>query len=71
MFVYKILMTFIKTIYFNFRCFDLKTAVIMPVIVNYKVKLIGIKRGCILIKTSDKKRFMIKIGFNGDRKSVV
>lgn len=65
MFVYKILMTFIKTIYFNFRCFDLKTAIIMPVIVNYKVKLIGIKRGCILIKTSDKKRFMIKIGFNG------
>lgn len=65
MFVYKILMTFIKTIYFNFRCFDLKNAIIMPVIVSYKVKLIGIKRGCILIKTSDKKRFMIKIGFNG------
>lgn len=61
----KILMTLIKTIYFNFRCFDFKTAMIMPVIVSYRVKLIGIKKGCILIKTLHKKRFMIKIGFDG------
>lgn len=55
MLVYKNLITFIKTIYFNFRCFDFKTAIIMSAIVNYKVKLIDIKRDSILIKPSNKK----------------
>ena len=53
-----------KTIFFNIRCFDLKTAVRLPVFIAYNVRCQHLKRG--VIKVPDgAKRFMIAIGFNG------
>lgn len=39
----------LKTFYLNFKCFDWKDAIKMPVIVSYNTKLIHCKRGCFKI----------------------
>lgn len=39
-----------KTIYFNFRCFDLKTAVKLPVLLSHDVKLGKLHKGVIQLR---------------------
>ncbi len=69
------LMSVPKTLYFNFRCFPLKTAIRLPVLMSYKTRIIELHKG--LISFNEKPyRFMIKFGFGGsdgilERKSVI
>lgn len=53
-----------KTIYFNFRCFPLKTALRLPVLISYRTRILEIHRGMITFDCSPYS-FMIKIGFGG------
>lgn len=54
-----------KTLYFNFRCFELKKAIKLPIFISYKVKLKQLGKGIIEVQNDHIKLFMIKIGFNG------
>lgn len=38
-----------KTIYFNFRCFDFKTAIKLPVLLSHDVKLGKLYKGVITL----------------------
>ena len=53
-----------KTLYFNFKCFELHTAIKMPVIVSYRVSLKGIKRDTVVLKTSSVTSGMIRLGIS-------
>lgn len=64
-----------KTIYFNFRCFPLATAVKLPVLVSYRTKILELHKGMITFGRSPY-RFMVKFGFGGssgilERKSLL
>lgn len=52
-------LSIIKSIYLNFRVFNYKTAIKLPILVSYDTKLVGIKRNSITIDNS--------IGFGGIR----
>lgn len=55
-----------KTIWFNFRYFDLGIAVRLPVLISRKVKIGKMYRGAIKIESNSNIRtFMIKIGVEG------
>lgn len=41
----------IKTVYFNFRVFPLKTALMFPVLLAHRVQLKGCRRGTVELKT--------------------
>lgn len=51
-----------KTIYFNLRCFDLRVAIKFPVIVSYRVRLNGIRKGVIIINADSVKPGMVRFG---------
>ncbi len=53
-----------NTILFNFRAFNFKTAIKLPVLVSHNIKLKTIRKGSININGS-LERFMIKIGYDG------
>ena len=53
-----------KTIYYNFRVFPFKTAILLPVLVGRKVKIKKPKKGTVIIR-SKIKPFMIKMGVEG------
>lgn len=54
----------LKTVYFNFRVFNFKKAIKLPVFISYKMKILQINKNSIEIL--DKiKTGMIKIGFGG------
>lgn len=58
------LLSIIKSIYLNFRIFNYKTAIKLPILVSYNTKLVGIKRNSITVDNS--MRFGgIRIGFGG------
>ena len=44
----RMLLSVPKTLYFNLRCFDFKTALKTPVLVAYDTRLTELKRGVIL-----------------------
>ena len=51
-----------KTLYFNFRCFELKKAIKLPIFISYKVKLKQLGKGIIEVQNDHIKLFMIKLG---------
>lgn len=64
-----------KTIYVNIRCFPLRTAVKLPLLISYRTVLVELHRDMIEFSNSPS-RFMVKIGFGGstgimDRKSLL
>lgn len=64
-----------KTLYFNFRCFPLQTALKLPVLISHSTRILEIHRGMINFECNPY-RFMIKIGFGGsdgiaEKKSLV
>lgn len=52
-------LSFLKSIYLNFKVFTYKTAIKLPILVSYNTKLVGIKKDSIVIDNS--------IGFGGIR----
>lgn len=55
-----------KTIYFNFRCFDLKTAVKLPVLLSHDVKLGKLHKGVIQLRNfSETGGYHITFGLGG------
>lgn len=63
--IIKYIISIFKTIYFNFRVLDYKTAIKMPIFIAYNTK-VSIKQTRSVFIQSDKITFaMIKIGFGG------
>ena len=54
-----------KTIYFNFRVFNFKTAIKLPIFIEKSVRLRSIYKYSVEIKTDKLRPFMIKIGIGG------
>lgn len=63
--LFKIILSLPKTIYFNFRVFDLKTAIKLPILIANNVKILEIHKNSILIARNKIKPFMIIIGLSG------
>lgn len=61
----KLIISFPKTIYFNFKVLPLKMAMKLPIIISFNVKIKGIYKNCIEISNNNVKFGMIKIGFFG------
>ncbi|WP_294368308.1 hypothetical protein [uncultured Clostridium sp.] len=53
------LLSIFKSIYLNFRIFNYKTAIKLPILVSYNTKLVGLKKDSIVVDNS--------IGFGGTR----
>ena len=53
------LLSIFKSIYLNFRIFNYKTAIKLPILVSYNTKLVGLKKDSIVVDNS--------IGFGGIR----
>lgn len=62
--VWKLLKAIPKTLWLNFRCFDFKTAIKMPIIVSNRVNCKGIKKGNIIIDSASLKPGMIRLGLS-------
>lgn len=60
---FKYLLSLPKTILFNFKVFPFKTAIRLPILVAYNVKIENAHKNCILIN-SKISTFMIKININ-------
>ena len=54
----------VKTIYINFKAFNLHDAIKLPIVVSKYVKIKNLKRGSIIIK-GNLKPFMVQFGFGG------
>lgn len=63
MMLFKILLSLPKTILFNFRVFSFETALKLPVLIAYNVKVNNIHKNCIEID-SYVSRFMIKLNID-------
>ena len=51
------------SLYYNFMCFDFKTAIKMPLFFSYHVKVAGLRKGCIVLESPT--RFgMFRMGFS-------
>lgn len=51
------------SMYYNFMCFDFKTAIKMPLFFSCRVKVTGLKKGCIVLESPA--RFgMFRMGFS-------
>lgn len=59
----KYILSIPKTLWFNFAVFSIKTAIKLPVLIAYNVKISNVHKNCIVIN-SEIKRFMIKININ-------
>ena len=62
--VFKYFISLFKTIYFNFKVFNFKTAIKLPIFVSYNTKILEINKNSIDIKCKVKPA-LIKIGFGG------
>jgi len=60
--VFKYFISLFKTIYFNFKVFNFKTAIKLPIFVSYNTKILEINKNSIDIKCKVKPA-LIKIGF--------
>ncbi len=58
---YLSIIKYCKSIYINFKLFDFKTAIHMPILVSNKVKCIGLKRGVITL-SAPPRYGMIRLG---------
>lgn len=64
-FVLFCILSFPKSVYFNFKVFPLKIAFKLPVLVGYNYKIKRIHRNCIEIEKSPINSLMIRFGYNG------
>ena len=65
-----IVASFPKTIWFNFRTFDFKTAIHLPVLVGYNVKVLETHKESITFKLKEGRKlsiFLVRFGFGGPR----
>ena len=58
------LLSIFKSIYLNFRIFNYKTAIKLPILVSYNTKLVGLKKDSIVVDNSIGVGG-IRIGFGG------
>lgn len=63
-FLLKHLLDLPKTVLINFRIFDFKQAIHMPILISRKVKVVEIHRGAMIVPDSAR-TFSIKIGIDG------
>lgn len=63
--IVKVILMIYKTVYFNFRNFNFFKAIKLPVFIGYNVKIIGLKKNSVVIKSNNYKYGMIKFGFDG------
>ena len=61
---FNIILDLPNTILFNFKTFDFKVAIKLPILVSRNIKIAEISKGSVNINSSIE-RFMIKIGYNG------
>lgn len=54
-----------KTIYFNIRCFDLKTAIKLPVLLSHDMKLGKLHKNVIVLNGFDKEKYHVTFGIGG------
>lgn len=59
-----LLLSMPKSLYVNFKCFDLRTAYKFPVLVSYRVRLKGLKRGAFVFDNCDIKPGMVRLGIS-------
>ena len=57
------IMSILYSLYYNFKCFDGKTALKIPLFLSYRVKVLGLKKGCIVLE-SPAKFGMFRMGFS-------
>lgn len=63
----KLLLSLPKTLYFNFRAFKFRTAIHLPIIIAYNVKLGEIHKNVIQLKNWENKHYRIRFGFDGSK----
>lgn len=63
--IFCMLISLPKTIYFNIRCFDIRTALKLPILISYDTKFGEIYRGRIRLNNFENRRYRIKYGFGG------
>ena len=57
------IISMLYSLYYNFKCFDFKTAIKIPLFFSYHVKVTGLKKGCIVLESPA--RFgMFRMGFS-------
>ncbi len=56
-----------KILYLNFKTFEFKKAIYMPIIIKYNVKVKEIHKKCIELRNWDKEHYRIKFGFGGSK----
>lgn len=64
--MYKIihfLLSLPSSIYFNLKVFSLKTAIRLPVIVDYRTMMHGLYKGCFVLDFTCKKTGCVKLGW--------
>lgn len=61
----KYIVSLFKTVYFNFKVFDFKKALKLPVFISYNTKIYGVSKNSIEIDTEKISMAMIKFGFGG------
>lgn len=59
-----LLLSIIRSIYYNFKCFPIQKAIKLPILIRHNACIKGLNRNTILIP-EDVKPFMIRIGFGG------
>ena len=53
-----------KSLYVNFKCFDLRTACRLPIIISHRARVKGIKKGVIVLNVTDINTGMIRLGMS-------
>lgn len=61
----KYIFSIFKTIYFNFKVFNFKTAIKLPVFISYNTKILSVSRNSIDINIDKISMAMVKFGFGG------
>lgn len=57
------IISILYSLYYNFKCFDVKTALKIPLFLSYRVKVLGLRKGCIVLE-SPAKFGMFRMGFS-------
>lgn len=63
--IFLMLISLPKTIYFNMKCFDIKTAIKLPVLVSYDTKFGKLYKNRIKLNNFSNKTYHVKYGFGG------
>ena len=66
-FVFFLLWSLPKTVYFNFKVLPFKIAVKLPILIGYNIRIVSAHKGVIKIESSSIRPFMIRMGFGGTK----